>query len=535
MPTTSEDQGQWIDVLKEDRFYDLEYDDFITTKLDAMPWVVIKEDPVGNVLSAAWEPLISLIPRFRYLTDFIYSCASEYPPSLARTLHQHHPSCRLDMRKVKFSPLIDPTRNPDEVELATSPCLHALAIAINDVPLPRGDLSSDDVLHIMSGLAPNLKKVRVHQLAAGDEAFGPVRKVSVPITHGPKLGAITSLSLFNFTFNTEHIELFALHTDLGKLQTLAFRPTYFALLKAARERLFPSLQRLGISGTITLDQDPDPRIGSGASVFLESLNPLSTLMITDNIVDEPLFNIILTRHGPSLRELRISTEKLIFSAEHIIQIRDSCPLLENLDIQIKRTQSDARERRLYETLGTLPRLKKLTLNTFESLTLDDPEIPDPKDVEGTFSDFDRKPFLRRSDVCNAHARDILINRAVDENLMGSMWNIILNRQSSRSLESLRFINTPMTDYVSALEDPLRATAYYLPDMIRSYHVTAACHGGTRFEIRELRRVEWENIKRRSSPILNRPVKGIFNRVWPLEEGVSEDWRERWCSRPFDEE
>ncbi|KAK2790793.1 hypothetical protein FQN53_008616 [Emmonsiellopsis sp. PD_33] len=220
------------------------------------------------------------------------------------------------------------------------------------------------------------------------------------------------------------MELFALHTDLGKLQALAFRPSYNAWLGAARERPFPSLERLGISGAITLD--PDPRIGSGASASLESLNPLSTLMITDDIVDESLFNVILTRHGPSLRELRISTQKLIFVAEHIPQIRDSCPLLENLDIQIKRTKSDARERRLYEPLGSLLRLKNHTLNTFEPRIPDEPEIPDPEDVECTFSDFDKKLSMRSSDVRNAHVRDILINRAVDETLMGSIWNIILN-------------------------------------------------------------------------------------------------------------
>ncbi|KAK2804655.1 hypothetical protein FQN51_001857 [Onygenales sp. PD_10] len=283
MPTAPEDEGQWFDVQEEDRLYDFEYDDFIMNNLDARTWLVSKEDLGGNVWSAAWEPLISLIPRFRYLTDFIYSCTSEYPPYLAQTLHQHHPYCRLDMRKVKFSSLIDSTRDPDEMELASSPCLHALAIAISDVQPPRGDLGSDDVLRIMSGLAPNLKKVRVHQLVAGERPFGHVRKVFVPIAHGPKLGAITSLSLLNFTFDTEHMELFALHTDLGKLQALAFRPSYNALLKAARERPFPSLERLGISGAITLD--PDPRIGSGASAFLESLNTLSTLMITDDIVD----------------------------------------------------------------------------------------------------------------------------------------------------------------------------------------------------------------------------------------------------------
>ncbi|KAK2780952.1 hypothetical protein FQN52_001949 [Onygenales sp. PD_12] len=164
MPTASEDEGQWFDVREEDRLYDFEYDDFIMNSLDARTWLVSKEDLGGNVLSAAWEPLISLIPRFRYLT---YSCTSEYPPYLARTLHQHYLYCRLDMRKAKFSSLIDPTRDPDEMELASSPCLYALDIAISDVQPPRGDLGSDDVLRIMSGLAPNLKKVRVTTPARG--------------------------------------------------------------------------------------------------------------------------------------------------------------------------------------------------------------------------------------------------------------------------------------------------------------------------------------------------------------------------------
>ncbi|KAK2780951.1 hypothetical protein FQN52_001948 [Onygenales sp. PD_12] len=174
-----------------------------------------------------------------------------------------------------------------------------------------------------------------------------------------------------------------------------------------------------------------------------------------------------------------------------------CPLLENLDIQIKRTKSDARERRLYEALGSLPGLKNLTLNTFEPRIPDEPKIPDPEDVECTFSDFDKKLSMRSSDVRNAHVRDILINRAVDETLMGSIWNIILNSQSSRSLESLRFINMPMTGYLSHPSGPLHATAYALADMIRSYHVTAARHGGTRFRIRELRVMNWEANRNRS--------------------------------------
>lgn len=160
-------------------------------------------------------------------------------------------------------------------------------------------------------------------------------------------------------------------------------------------------------------------------------------------------------------------------------MRDSFPLLEILRIPVKRSMSDRHETRFYEVLGTLPCLRKVSLDLNCSLSqteLYSEDIVEPSDG------FYREWCLAGGGWRKGQTRNILINAAVDEALVRSIWDIIATNKARCSLKYLKVISR--IEY-----DPNYPSGIDLWDRVRqltcSYVLTSESDDGKITRLREL--------------------------------------------------
>lgn len=110
----------------------------------------------------AWAPLVNLLAAEIPLEDLVFDFQSQFAPSLLGMLQEQHPQCRLQHIAFKFRTLLWGVPKPCEMELATSPSLHAVKVTC-----AQRDSDGDDefnleaVMELVTGLAPNLSKVIV--------------------------------------------------------------------------------------------------------------------------------------------------------------------------------------------------------------------------------------------------------------------------------------------------------------------------------------------------------------------------------------
>jgi hypothetical protein len=126
------------------------------------------------------------------------------------------------------------------------------------------------------------------------------------------------------------------------------------------------------------------------------------------------------------------------SESSILQIGSHCPFLEDLQITLKRSQGDAAEVALYRALRTIRRLKYLTL----ALNASDPALIETEHTEYhggaptdlSFDEFDNQISKRNIGMFyrsrNGHVRRVLINSAVDEDLVNEIFNSISSSKRS---------------------------------------------------------------------------------------------------------
>lgn len=179
--------------------------------------------------------------------------------------------------------------------LATSPCLHALGVRYCSRDIRDQDYFYNEAgLQTVALLAPNLRKVRMICTLTGrltEQHVQPAWKGFVPDDGTKKLGALTSLSSSE-RFTKEELEIWSRHTDFSKLRSLSIRATTEALLDAAVNQRFPPVERLVLNAP-WLDKELSFR--SACGMFMDSLNPLSTLRIHISINDASLQDRIFQR------------------------------------------------------------------------------------------------------------------------------------------------------------------------------------------------------------------------------------------------
>ncbi|PGG95351.1 hypothetical protein AJ79_10106 [Helicocarpus griseus UAMH5409] len=484
-------------------------------------------------LLAAWEPIVEFIARFQHLTDFIYANTSQLPTNLLYALQRHHPKCRLHVRKRMWALYCPPT-DVYELELAKSPCLHSLTVHLLYVGSHR---HNDVALRVVNSLAPNLKHVELtfHTFHSkrSRKVFLRDWEDAMQNPKTSKLRELETLIISEVKLNRESLETWSQHVDFSKLKSFAFQPSDNGVIYFASKYQFPSLKELYINELVSYSPE--------LCAFLAELPPLSCLSIGQRKRGsvEQVLGVILEKHGSHLRTLIIDISKTCQS-EIIAQIGAKCPLLERLDILFTRSQSSYHERRLYEAFGSIRRLEKLSLTLSNQFDFkESPKIPDPRDESGEYAEFDKQPFPDEPRICNGHVRDLVLNVAVDRNLILSIWTIIRSKQSRRSLRYLRIINyfggvyeDPEYNLDGVEGQPLTLTLD-LTHMTRSCVLKSTSPTGNRVEFSELPKSRLE-IGAEQSIVPGtgeRGLRKIFRRLWPMEKGCV-NWRARWSSRPL---
>jgi hypothetical protein len=308
-----------------------------------------------------------------------------------------------------------------------------------------------------------------------------------------------------------------------------------ALIDAAVNARFKFLESLHVLLRL---RDDDTNFKLGVEMFLDGLSSLTTLRL-HYYVYESLQTRVLERHGERLRQLvllphsALNRKMVAPTITHILNIRDSCPLLEDLTLVILRSKSNRSETRCYEALGTFASLIKLTLQ----LNGNAPDLPILDEEELTALAISR---THGDPLCHAHVRDALINSAVDEALARDIWDVISANKSGRPLAHLEISGRP-AHLVGHPENP--AIVRRVTHMTRSFRLTRNERDDSdQVEVVELQKRARERRDEEGrqgearmvsmlEPAIEEKVGSIFEELWPPKPG-SRDWRDDWSSWPL---
>ncbi|TVY44670.1 hypothetical protein LOCC1_G005843 [Lachnellula occidentalis] len=548
---------------------------------------VVYDEPViarSSEEDLAWAPVVSLIHTLPHLTKLIYDCRNQFPPSLLDALHDHHPQCKLYHLTFRFRTLLWGTPYPYEMALATSPYLYSVKVECCQRDSDGDDdFNQEAIMELVAGLAPNLKEVVVVNLTP-DYSRRYYRRPREPwrglpgFVSGQSIGSLTSLSLLGAVDlgSLGLLQAWARHTDFSRLRHLALGGGYGCenigvngeeMEWIAQNCSFRQLKTLGVR----MDRDDfhveRPNYVNNAVTFLRAFEPLDQLSVS-GALEPKILDAILDHHGPTLKKLtlRPSEEEfsvsnlrvrrdipMTFTKEHILQIHSQCPALQELAISVKRTKSDRLEAEMYKSFGQMAQLKSLflTLDCSDWRVMRDADSP----ADASFDAFDREncKWFGSEFLKNGHLRETLMNCAVDETLVRSIWETICRNKVGQELESLKVWTTGGGHWGTTRTNC--AIAPVVNHLSRSWLVERVCRDGGDdiINVRELgRRVreardqkQTDEYRRRAEALGEQehltisprdvaedsPVVQAFRRVWPPKEG-SRDWRDDWSSLPL---
>jgi hypothetical protein len=292
--------------------------------------------------------------------------------------------------------------------------------------------------------------------------------------------------------------------------------------------------------------------------FLHKLQPLSEIEILGEI-RWMSFDLIIDRHGSALRKLRLlpgeppySRDRgQLISQSNIKQLAAQSPLLEELAIATSRTKGDEFEVKTYKLLGSILRLKRLSLrlNPGRPPFLRASEIFVDMALLGvggarlqlptnpSFDHFDRQICSAHGGYRNGHVKDIMINSAVDSTLARAIFNVISSGKPAGALrlESLE---------VEVRPEGALATAPFFSVLCAlglSWKVERSLRDDASDELitKELQVGRREREEATAWNMgkwgLEEPWNRIFRRIWPAKEETWDscyEWRQDWHSFPL---
>lgn len=524
----------------------------------------LPDDYIPVIEDGAWAPLDLLVRKATFLTDLVYDCPSQFSACLLEALHACHPRCKLELPQLRFRALLDPTPDPHELAIATSPNLHAISVRhVFQDPYDhdgRYDYNEDAKLRTVAGLAPNIQKLRTVLCL-----FTFSR--SLVFNNGRLREPWTSLGLDHFPFEAAKLESLSL-SGVGpvrplELETLTKHIDFSTLRKLEIARgidddglaCMSSKCSLPHLRTLQLRLEPfgvpsqSAGLREGAISFLTSMPPLKSLELM-GCFDRTILDAGITRHGSTLRSLNLASpdsgetnpRPVQITADVVKELQAQCPALGHLAFPIRRTKGKPPASDIYQALGTFSRLQSLFLTLDASNAALGRDYPDmtgnPDDVP--FDEFDSRSYCQTQTCQNGHVRDNLMNAAIDEPLARSIWDAISANKVGRPLQSLK-ITTTGGICLGADRFLMSLLAHMVDHLSRSYLLTRSVRDDSdEVSVRELgerareargelsRDSQYKHGPRYSSPETDLE---IFHRIWPVKQG-SRDWREDWSSLPL---
>ncbi len=498
----------------------------------------------------AWLPFAKFLGQLPGLKDLVYACTHQVPLCILVALHQYHPQGRLHVQTFSLRSLYQERDqlhdiDPDELALATSPCLYSIrARCIFYDTYGRFDFNLEAIKAMVRGHAPALRRVAIWHDAPGNsialqEAIraprapwrgfpGPSPDRPSPQPAQPALAHLETMVLSGNCYISYHLAEWNNRTDfthLRRLELLSGVPlaALNTLASMATDNKFHSLRILGLAVAnehhplqiLTDERQQRPsEVDKATSLFLQAIPPLHKLDLTGNVGPEAT-QTALHRHGPTLRSLRLLPDREATTPSPVPNTNDlahalprHCHRLETLTLRVERRRGGAEEVALYRALGILPSLRHLTLQLDCSL----PDGAIPADDEA------------------AVIRATLASCAVDGPLARAVFDEIA--AGAPRLERLRIeavaaevCGGGLLDY-----DELArwvARSWVCERRLGGEVVVREDYGGEgswfkdaeslEYHRGQLERVDWE-------------CREVWEGLWPARGG---DWRDEWASFPLE--
>ncbi|KAL6837233.1 hypothetical protein V8C40DRAFT_6891 [Trichoderma camerunense] len=351
-----------------------------------------------------WVGIAKFISRLSCLSDLVYNCISQVPMCLLLALRDNCPDARLHVHTFNLRSLYQPRNeyhdiSPEEYALATSPNLYGIYMKYSSYD---GDgyigYNEEAVIQMVRSLAPKLSYVGMAGQPIGNtielaNAIQLHRQSGKPKWKGffindgqvrDKVQGKGSLRTLYLNGASElRIHQWSGYTDFNKLTKLHLGFTIIDAVQA----LAIIAEGGGLSSLSSLALMPGARnleqaIAADESVcrLLRAMKPLQSLELEGEVGDSA-WRAVIDQHGNSLRELRFvpasksfdDIEAFVLSCGRIRLLSGICLNLEKLELRIPRTRGDRDEVGIYQILGQLPRLKRISL-VLDCSVIDPPEV-----------------------------------------------------------------------------------------------------------------------------------------------------------------
>lgn len=501
----------------------------------------------ASISTEQWQSTARLVQLLTGLADIFWACSTHIPLCILQVLHDSLHCCRLHHYSFDCKAADGDVITAYYQAVATSPNLYAI-----------GDLYEDEHHHALSlvrRLQPRgLKRIHywsrsdVVELHQADHSISKAVPVELMQLDGPNSECFPRDMPFGV------VNMLA-SGDLSALRTLKLN-IGVSLEVWPVSTSFPSLSTLAL--TCKPDQVFTPEYGDAAINFMRSLPRLKALRVTNW---KRGFSFVPAL-SPGLQTLELSTVCISggppLRDDHILQLAELCPLLENLAIQIKRSRGDAAEVERYRALGRLSRLQHLRLTLDASPPAIIPPEREPEPVPGVYTltlpgTTPIEPWFDEQDCQlmkgglrphrEGHVRDVLINSAVDASLARSIFEVIDGAKPAASprgnvlrLERLAVCAADGRRFPEPgrMSPPWMALQGFFVALDRRWVVERDVRDDARhvLHVRETyvddRQYSMQSHRGRDKSLY---WFGLWRRVWPVEhDGV--DWWDDWQSYPL---
>ncbi|KAL1839815.1 hypothetical protein VTJ49DRAFT_1094 [Mycothermus thermophilus] len=427
---------------------------------------------------SAWIPFADFLAWLPVLHDLVYACSNQVPRCVLEALHKHHPQSRLHVSTFHLRSFArrlddhDREVDPDEYALVTSPCLYSIHLSgreevkdPDDWYGPEIPISSFDEVAVLSmlkaGFAPRLRHVHVPlvRMSASNESptilpllkqalsrpLAPWRGIfrdqdaglptatqqpsttpSILSTPPPQLAQLETLA-FTSDYNSDldRLLVWAACVDFAALRRLDLqsgvseRMLQIFIIEATQptssSRWFSSLRSLSLRPSYPYLVKEGASSDHLVTQFLSVLPPLERLDLDGSPSARHILETILSRHGRTLRTLRLPTcgEKDNIDHDQVRDIARRCPCLQDIRLRIRRRRGTREEVAIYRAIGQIRRLRCVKL------------------VLDCLGDYDEDLFCqaRRWDQDDSQLTPeavesickTMVNFAVDMDLVGRIW------------------------------------------------------------------------------------------------------------------
>jgi hypothetical protein len=447
--------------------------------------------------------------------------------------------------------------NSNELVLASSPCLSSLRLRycwLDDGGY--ANYNEQAVIDMVAGGAPNLQDIYISREANGSGPWFLLawqrqrrrewrRSMLFPAMPIGIRGCLRTLDIYEKD-PTRSLMRWSEATDFSKLRNLMIhnRVDREALLWLKTSCRFTALDKLALN-LEPMDPDGTPEHSSDAiDDLLLSFNPLSSLRLVGSFEPRTV-SLVLSHHGHRLRCLLLSsTEPLseiyltqgradFATIPFLHNLRQSCPLLEELSLCMLRSKGDASEVAIYRAIGQIPSLRKVHL----FIHCPQPFVWDRVSFEEFVDSCDQDQQI---DANSSHLLEsAFVNLAVDETLAHSIFRVISTAKPlyAHPLECLEL-------RINALEGHGEYTTSTLINVLRYIARSWVCDRSLRddephqcyleeYDTQDILDREEAEEHEELPSLGNSRYAQAFCKLWP--KGRERDWKKEWHSFPLQED